>query len=373
MLDFRLELFPARERRALALGATALLVVVVSAGAWLRPAIARSSAPPAPSPLVVLAAQFDSPRSGWIALRSGLGPLAPAGIYRTRDGGQTWAPLPVPVKTPSAAGLQFLDARHGFLLMVRDESAGRASLYTTDDGGDSWIARRLPAAQAGEETVFFSDPAHGFEVFHPAGVPDARVFRTADGGASWTPATLRGLPAGVVVQGPVFIDAARGFAVVDAVSGLRIYRTLDGGESWTLAATPLDGFAAVPQSIQVLAFGNSVLLPVGSALIVSRDGGRTFPDYHPLPAGAGVEGRVACLDALHCRAAYDRVFASSEDGGASWRTLAPRLPGQLQLAGQVMPVDPLTAWAVAIGGEGQKLVRTADGGVSWTEVRLPRV
>lgn len=371
--QYRLELVSARERRALALGALAAIVLAASAAAVLHPALLagqRAQPATAPPPVQVLAYQFSSDLDGWLVLRAGIGPQAPAGIYRTTDAGRTWQPLPVPVAAPSAAWLHFFDAGRGFLLLVRDESAGRASLYATADGGGSWELRTLPAAQRGEESLSFADPEDGFEVFRPAGAARSVVFRTADGGRTWSQPAMAGLGSGSTVVGPTFVDATRGFALVGSRQETRLFRTGDGGEQWEPAVT-LSGFGAPSAAPTVFAFDSTVLVPLGGTLAVSHDGGESFGQFRPMPAGAGTEGSLSCTDSLHCRVAFDLTYAATDDGGTTWRTTLPRLAAH-QLIAEVQAVDPRTSWAVTVGGDGQAMVVTTDGGVSWRAVPLPR-
>ena len=365
--DFRIEVVSRRELRGLAVVALAAVVVGASASAWLltgRP----HAGPPIARPVQVLAYDFHSSREGAVVLRSGLGPLAPAGIFLTEDGGRTWQPLAVPVPTPAAGRLRLFPDGAGLLLLVRDESGGRASLYATADRGATWEQRTLPRAAGGEEVMTFLTAVDGFEVFRPAGQPAPLVFRTRDGGRTWSAPAMAGLPA-APVSDPVFVDPERGFALQSGLTGTRIFRTGDGGEDWSPLPLPVDlAGASTPPS--VFAFGDTVLLLLGSTLAVSRDLGATFSEFHPLPPGAGTEGRLACLDAQSCRLAFDLAYLSTDDGARTWTQRVIHLPDRLLLT-DLQPVSAETSWGVASGGDGQRLIETSDGGVSWREVRLP--
>lgn len=371
MADFRLELVTPRQRRALALGGAALLLLAASTLAWLWPQLPRPYTAPPPGPVIVLAAQFDSPRSGWVALRSGIGPQAPSGIYRTDDGGRSWQPLPVPVRTPTAASLRFFDPRSGVLEMTRDESDGRTSLFATADGGGSWQSLSLPAYRNGRVSLFFADARAGFEVFQPSGSAAALVYRTADGGRTWSRPPMAGLPDGRPLFGVGFIDAVHGFAWAEVLDGLRLFRTTDAADSWTPTATPFvfqEPLAAEPP----MAFGSVVIYPVSDVLLVSRDGGASFDEFREPPVAAGTDAHLACADALHCALAYTRFYVSTSDGGRTWTTQAARLPKGVSF-GPLQQVDAHTASSIATTAQGQHLLVTHDSGATWHEVALPRI
>lgn len=359
MLDFKLELVTARERRAIALGAVALIVLAASAIAWLWPQASRAYSLPPAGPVQVLAAEFRSANTGWVALRSGVGPQAPSGIYRTEDGGRTWQVLPVPVRTPIAATLRFFGPQDGLVEMIRDESDGRTSLFQTVDGGGSWQARRLPRFQSGQATIYFADNVHGFEVFRPSGSTFDDVYRTSDGGRSWTSAAMTGLPPPPVF-GLGFIDERRGFAV----AGNAIYRSLDAGESWQPAPTPV-GFVFTDVE-PPLAFGDTVILPFTHALFISHDGGAHFTDLRRTPLQS--PSTLACLDALHCRGTQGTTYLATEDGGSVWSVHDAHVA-----LDALRPVDPKTTWAVTSTRYGQKLLVTRNAGASWSAVTLPRI
>jgi photosystem II stability/assembly factor-like uncharacterized protein len=109
-------------------------------------------------------------------------------LYRTRDGGSTWALIASSSDRSNATGhfqlsgfgyandLMFVDARLGWIAL------SRANVLTTDDGAQSWHSLSLPAAW-GEPFVYgivFTDARHGFLVEGDV------LAATEDGGATWT-------------------------------------------------------------------------------------------------------------------------------------------------------------------------------------------
>lgn len=108
-----------------------------------------------------------------------------AQVIKTTDGGQTWTLLPslagaVPMKAASAVA--FPDAQNGYVADVD----GR--LFRTQDGGVSWsiVAQGSFGPFYG---MYFTSPLVGYGVGF-----DGNLRRTQDGGVSWTNLTQATLP-----------------------------------------------------------------------------------------------------------------------------------------------------------------------------------
>jgi photosystem II stability/assembly factor-like uncharacterized protein len=186
-------------------------------------------------------------RTAFVA-SAGDGSAGQARIYRTTDGGATWTlVLADTTKGVFFDALAFWDAAHG--LALSDPVGGRFLVLATDDGGRTW--RRpasMPPARDGEgayaaggAALTVVAPSHAW--FVTGGPNGARIFRSDDGGRTWTvvdaPAALPGASSGLF--GVAFRDASTGVAVGGDYRILHegtdhVARTTDGGRTWTLAA-----------------------------------------------------------------------------------------------------------------------------------------
>jgi photosystem II stability/assembly factor-like uncharacterized protein len=137
--------------------------------------------PPALSDGSVLVATFLSPDKGWLAVRSAAdGQLS---ILHTADGGARWAALPLAGDAPfEAVSLQFLDEQNGWVAVKLAASSAfdLGRLYRTADGGKTWTVSTLP----GGSSVHFDNALEGWAV---GGPDDETLFFTTDGGRTWTP------------------------------------------------------------------------------------------------------------------------------------------------------------------------------------------
>lgn len=387
-------------------GAAALLVAgicaVVSAVAGGRDiprALAQGSRAGAPAPETILGAiDFLSATHGWIELSSSAGytpacqssihpasscERATTGIFETWDAGQTWklrlrftgGPLAY-TGTASLPGawLHFFDGRHG-LVAVPSQSADGGTLYRTANGGISWTSRPLPhmIGPFGNTDITFVDWRDLWLLVHEGaamGSEQVSVYRTQDAGDHWLRVACTPIP-------------AAGGAGCHARSGIDF-----GGHKQNIVfADSTDGF---------LADNNFSGIPY---LYITNDGGyhwivrrpglpRGVPGLNPKTGEAPYAeyqqaiflGRLGILPATvnqcrqvksahggtQSRCSYSLYALLSHDGGRSW-PITRRIPRpaseQLPPVWQVM--DGTTWWSVADG----KMWRTLDAGAHWTAVR----
>ena len=142
-----------------------------------------------------------------------------SGYLRTTDGGQTW----IDISQQWPFGLfRFLDENRGAII-----SLGGSQFHWTEDGGQTWETRNATGINLnGIETlydVYMIDENLGWTVGRYR-----KVFRTTDGGRTWT---QWGSPNGPsqIYRHVRFADANTGW--IAGNSGT-IYYTNNGGQSW---------------------------------------------------------------------------------------------------------------------------------------------
>jgi len=298
-----------------------------------RPAAAPAGSwtplgPPAAGSLASFALSPQSAR--WIYAASGDGTR----LYATQDGGATWASLPVPPPgaDPYTQALQLVVdplAPTTVYVPTAASSLGRLSytLFRTADGGVSWTA--LPIGPSWVAV----DPLQDQILY--AGPP---AVRSADAGATWM--ALAGLPPDVtqIVIDPA--SPATAYALPNASATL--YKSTDRGVTWTPAGDAIGNFTALrvdPASPATL------YAAAGGYLEKSIDGGVIWQIvYRPAdPVGHGVSA-VAVARTVPT-SVYGVVAGTgvvrSADGGTTWSALpTAALPGAV-LGLEVDPQDPL--------------------------------
>ncbi|WP_189169566.1 oxidoreductase [Pilimelia anulata] len=175
-------------------------------------------------------------------------------ILRTVDGGGAWQRVGPTVA--DAAALDFrdveaVDERRAIALASGDGPESR--IYRTEDGGASWTEAFRGAAGSFWDcmTFFDADQRRGLAVADPV---DGRfpLISTADGGRTWQPLPAASLPATTAKDEAPFAftgsclvapeDGPAGTAVfATGIGASNYYRTADHGATWSVQPT---GFPA---------------------------------------------------------------------------------------------------------------------------------
>jgi photosystem II stability/assembly factor-like uncharacterized protein len=239
---------------------------------------------------------------------------------------------------------------------------------------NQWSAVGPPGGRATDMAL---DPAAPSTVY---AVVDGWLYRTTDGGATWTPRAT-GLPvpqvdSEIVVQ-QVLVDRADP-NVLNAIAGWFLFRSVDGGATWVAQPNPAGGAASlnvgsfltndpVTPGRCYLAFGEGVL-----QMFVSDDGGGHWAPLGVPPVPGYLSALTAfAIDPLSPATFYayvsGRLYVSTNQG-SSWTPAGAGLPvgsplGRLLVA----PTVPTTLY-LYVGA----LYRSTDAGATWTQAGLGR-
>ena len=294
---------------------------------------------------------------------------ADAGVWRTTDGGTSWSPVTDGMPTLSMGALAF-DPTDESVLYAGTGEANYANhsryglgLYKSTDGGDSWVLlgedvfagrcfSRIVVDPTSPQTVYASiTRAGGFPELaaakgHPMAEGPLGVFKSVDGGASWSHLT-NGLPSlsatdlAIDPSDPSILYAAIGRIFGDAANG--VYKSTDAGASWS----KLGGGLPVSDVGRI-------------SLAVSPDMGQRV--FAMVTEAATAGGGSAQLESIF----------RSDNGGASWVDLGNPISqssyGWYLSTISVRPGDPDT---VVAGG--LTMGRSTNGGASWSEITPPHV
>lgn len=265
--------------------------------------------------------------------------------------------------------------------------SGHAATYArTVDGGATWQTGRVPGADTTLQfrDVFALDASTAWLMSAGNG-PASRIYRTTDGGRSWT-LQFTNPDSSAFYDCMDFWDAKRGVAVSDAVNGkLVILVTTDGGDHWVHPATMPDayegegGFAASGTCL-VTRPGGHAWIGTGNGprarVLYSADHGWTWAaDSTPLPSGnaTGItsvsfrdlrNGMVFGGNVGNNNGRGD-VVAVTHDGGKSW-ALGGRPPFAGAIFGGTYVPGARIPTAVAVGPKGAAWTR--NDGATWTAV-----
>jgi photosystem II stability/assembly factor-like uncharacterized protein len=148
------------------------------------------------------------------------------GVYKTTDGGTTWAQIgdPLPFIGQLVSSLA-VDSSSGLIY------ATSSGLYRSEDGGASW---QLLSSGIGK-LLWIGPTSH--PVLYALGSPDADLLKSSDGGLTWTP-----IQTGLPPRKPTGFSNAVLSLVADPTNpdilhagteGAGVFRSINGGSSWT--------------------------------------------------------------------------------------------------------------------------------------------
>ena len=266
-------------------------------------------------------------------------------VLRTIDGGAHWEVKP----TPAGDSIEFRDvhALNADTAWIMSAGSGKASrIYRTNDGGATWALQNINADTAAfYDCITFLTPKIGV-VFsdasnNRAGALSTNILRTENAGTTWMLLDARVVPAPLPGEGgfassglcAVSADAKTAF-IATGSPGARLMRSRDSGKTWTVENTPfvhgkvagLTGldFTDANHGIAVAADINRLRGDTSTAVVgVTSDGGRTW-DMRTRPPLPGALSGVAWVRGAGPDVAVVVGFGGSfftTDAGKTWTTL----------------------------------------------------
>jgi photosystem II stability/assembly factor-like uncharacterized protein len=238
-------------------------------------------------------------------------------------------------------------------------------IFGSEDSGAHWaLLGRVSSRPDAVITAIVVDPRDGNVVFASSWTRDAAagggVFRSADGGRTWSAAGLAGQAVRVLAMAP----SDPNVLVAGTLDG--IYRSIDSAKSWERVSPEhhqelrnLDSLAIDPRDPQII-YAGTFHLPWRT-----NDGGRNWRPIH--------EGMIDDSDVMSLLidgGNSQRIYASacsgiyrSDDSGAQWRKIQG-IPYAARRTYAIAedPGQPARVYAATSEG----LWKTADGGMAWS-------
>jgi photosystem II stability/assembly factor-like uncharacterized protein len=281
---------------------------------------------------------------------------------------------------------QFLTPTVGWAnAFVVTVTEGHVSQYSrvvhTADAGRTWtVVNRVETYGVDVQPAFwFINPREGWLAWPTASEPLVHFRRTLDGGQTWR-TVLSELPGSPVHLR--FFDARAGCVAVSTIDGPRFGTTTTSGRAWQFREDPLVSSLGYPDVLFFLDSKTGWL--GGRRLLRTSDGGGSWQQGH-LPPDAGARFRdLFFLDAEHGWAIMWKeqtsVLIRTDDGGRTW-TRSPSQPSRatglldavrfVSLASGVAFLGPLGGGGAGHPPGRAEMLTTADGGRSWQTHELP--
>lgn len=269
--------------------------------------------------------------------------------------------------------------------------AGMELPAQTAPADSGWTTSQTEAYPRKRDDIFFVDRTTGFY-----GTGAGNLFRTDDGGQTWQRIWQQ---PGTFIRALAFIDRDRGFlgnlgqGLANTTDSVPLYRTADGGRSWSAVAlpAPIAGVCAIDilrtRSIVEGAMRERLIIHAAgrangpAALARSEDGGETwtvtdFSDrlgmildvkFTDPSTGFIFAGSSADLERANA------VILKTTNGGRTWREVY-RSNRPFEIIWKSSFPTERTAFATLQNNDPantqQRIVRTTDGGEHWEELPL---
>ncbi|HET7812861.1 MAG TPA: hypothetical protein VFL13_00655, partial [Candidatus Baltobacteraceae bacterium] len=227
------------------------------------------------------------------ALGHQYGPNAERGVFKTVDGGKTWSKV------------LYKDQNTGAIDVTLDPSDPNV-VYAS-----LWQTRRPP-----------------WNVYPPSNGPGSGLYKSSDGGKTWTHITGHGFPGGIVGHIGITVPAAnpkRVYAIVDTNDDKTggVYRSDDAGATWTKT----DGEGRIWKrgwyfgQITADPKDANVVYVMNTSTYRSTDGGITFDAVKGAPGGDDYHAAwVDPTNSNHVILGSDQGVVVSLDRAKTWST-----------------------------------------------------
>jgi photosystem II stability/assembly factor-like uncharacterized protein len=273
------------------------------------------------------------------------------GVYKSTDGGRTWAHMGL--RDTQHIGRVIIDPVDPDIVYVA--ALGRLwgpnaerGVFKTADGGRTWTKVKYIDQDTGFVDMVM-DPTNRQVLYAAAyqrrrapwgfngGGPGGGIYKTSDGGRTWIELT-NGLPDGTTGRIGLAIwrkDPRVLYATVEHRTAGGTFRSDDGGETWRKMSS-VNPRPMYYSKIHIDPTNDQRIYVLGASLFVSNDGGRTFADP--------VTGRAGANDTMS--PTYD--LGVHGDHHALW-------------------IDPANPKHLILGNDGG-LYFSFDGSVTWDKV-----
>ena len=281
-----------------------------------------------------------------------------AGHFRSREGGESWTPIPFPPRMSATLHALVLDWQTPGVILVglSGESPDDTGILRSADGGATW--QQLPALRGKEVRAIAI--WRGDSRVIAAGVQDG-VYLTRDGGTIWS----RISPAENHELQPVVSLAfhpGESNAIYAGTPHLP-WRTTDGGVTWQRIDTGMLDDSDVFSIHVDRDRPERVFATACSGIYKSLDGGSTWVKMRGA-RGASYRTYTLVQHPLRPNVFYAGTthgLAKSENGGTTWEMVLPYTTRGISF-------DLAHVGRIFAATDEAGILRSADNGMSWREI-----
>ena len=317
-----------------------------------------------------------------------------AGILKSTDGGATWQQLGADTFTGLGIASIVIDPNNSNVIYVASSRTGVEGsatpvrgVFKSTNGGSTWTAL-LTCQDCYGASDLVMDPRNPSTLY--AAFWSYGIFKSTNGGANWTQLT-NGLPGSnfrrvelaISPSNPLVLYAGYDYSAQGQYEGALLFKTVDGGSSWTwLQQAPnyctgqcwYDNIIAVsPTNPNVVYLGGSAnyqwqpVTRIKEVVVRSSDGGTTWQDMSPNDSVAHTlhpDMHAIAFDPQNPNTIWvgnDGGVWKSTDGGRTWVNRNTNL-ATLQFTG--IALHPTNA-SIVFGGMQDNNKAKTTGATAW--------
>lgn len=227
--------------------------------------------------------------------------------FKTTDSGNTWSYISTPLHYEYTNGFDFVNSTIGYSIGGGTTSAA-GSVYKTVNGGISWTKANngVNVIADGLYAIDFIDENIGFV---SGGFNQPKTLKTIDGGNSWQ--LLNTLRFGQIQ----FVNDLVGYGNRIGYSGGRMYKTIDGGNTWNISIEVDKGINA----FDFIDENNGYFVGDQGLIYKTNDGGITWKELE-IPYEWYTKVKFYSKNVGYI-ADEDGKLYKTENGGLNWQYL----------------------------------------------------
>jgi photosystem II stability/assembly factor-like uncharacterized protein len=258
------------------------------------------------------------------------------GVYKSTDGGDTWANTGLKGTWSISRILVDPHNRNHVIVGALGDpfsDSPQRGVYITDDGGKTWKQTLYVGPESGASDLAMNaqNPSVVYAgiwkfqrrpwTFVSGGAEDG-IYKSVDGGATWTKLEGHGLPASPMGRIGLAVapsDGNRVYAVIESKEGV-LWRSDDGGANWQMVSNDslVDARPFYFSHVEVDPKNPNRVYAPSFEVMLSSDGGKTFKstangvhvDFHAIWIAPNDPGRIILGE--------DGGYAITLDGGDNW-------------------------------------------------------
>lgn len=270
------------------------------------------------------------------------------GIYKSTNGGATWQHMGL--DATGRIGRIVINPRNPGVVLACAQGNDygpqpERGVYRTTDGGKTWTKTLFVDNNTGcsDIAMDMSNPqivyASTWQISlhtwgRTSGGPGSGIFKSLDGGATWTRLRGHGLPhspLGKIGLAVAPSDPSRVYALIETGDGVpdngkptqigQLWTSNDAGATWTLVSSDRDirSRTAYYTRGEVSSSNPNEVYFLGNAFTRTLDGGHTLTRMPSSPGGDNHDMWIDPTNSRSMAVANDSGVSITTDGGKSWR------------------------------------------------------